>query len=163
MLMCILVVLKAHVCASLSSHPLCLFSVPSAWGSPRQSSRFLPSPSQLTTQQVERWSLRALLWPGSPCPSISMMCPARALLPAGRLPGRAGVGAHWPCLSSSPWAALSSALCLWCLLSCSSCSRFCVAGGLHWQPDAPRASAFPSSPSRQGGCMCPAHLFRPWL
>lgn len=54
LLVCILVVSKAHVCASLSSHPLCVSALPSARGPPLQSSRFLPSPSQPTTQQGSR-------------------------------------------------------------------------------------------------------------
>lgn len=78
LLVCILVVSKAHVCASLSSHPLCVSALPSARGSPLQSSRFLPSPSQPTTQQVERWSPRALLWPGGRRPGLRMMDSAQA-------------------------------------------------------------------------------------
>lgn len=34
LLVCILVVSKAHVCASLSSHPLCVSALPSARGPP---------------------------------------------------------------------------------------------------------------------------------
>lgn len=71
------------LCLSLLLSPLCLSPAPSALGPPHQSSHFLPSPSHPTTQQVEHWLLRTLLWPGSPCPDISMMCPAQALLPAG--------------------------------------------------------------------------------
>lgn len=71
------------LCLSLLLSPLCLSPTPSALGPPHQSSHFLPSPSHLTTQQVEHWLLRTLLWPGSPCPDISMLCPAQALLPAG--------------------------------------------------------------------------------
>lgn len=37
LLVCILVVSKAHVCASLSSHPLCVSALPSAWGAPHSS------------------------------------------------------------------------------------------------------------------------------
>lgn len=74
LLVCILVVLKAHVCASLSSHPLCVsLPYPLPGGPSHQSSRFLPSPSQPTTQQVERRPLRASLWPGSPCLGICML------------------------------------------------------------------------------------------
>ena len=47
------------------------------WGPPHQSSCFLPNPSQPTTQQVDRWSLRTLLWPGSLCPGICMMYSAQ--------------------------------------------------------------------------------------
>jgi len=94
LLVCILVVSKAHVCASLSSHPLCVSALPSARGPPLQSSRFLPSPSQPTTQQVERWSPRALLWPGDPCPGLRMMDSAQAPSARGQDPQAEVSG--WP-------------------------------------------------------------------
>lgn len=99
--MCVSVVLKVHVYASLSSYPLCVFLLHPL--PPHQSSYFLPSPSHPTTQQVEHWLLRALLWPGSPCPENSMMWPAQALLPAGIPPctppqGLTGLG----CLAGFP-------------------------------------------------------------
>lgn len=152
------------LCLSLLLSPLCLSPAPSALGPPHQSSHFLPSPSHPTTQQVEHWLLRTLLWPGSPCPDISMMCPAQALLPAGishptLWPRWARVLGWLPVQLTS--VALSYAFQSPCLPSCSGCDCFCIAGGLH----CPRGShQLPSSlPSRRGGCMCPAHLCRPQL
>lgn len=92
LLVCVLFVLKVQVLAFLPSHPLCVYP-----GPPYQSSRFLPSPSQLTTQQVERWSLRALLWPGSPCPGIRMMYSAQAPTARRQTPRLSWVGVlGWP-------------------------------------------------------------------
>lgn len=81
--MCVSVVLKAHVCTSLSSYPLCVSLLhPLPWAPPHQPTYLLPSPSHLTTQQVEHW-FRILLWPGIPCPDVSMVCSARlCCLPA---------------------------------------------------------------------------------
>lgn len=103
---CVRGVLKAHVGASLSSHPLCVSAPPSARGPPHQPSCFLPRPSRPTTQQVERGSLRTLLWPGSP--GIRMVYLPGHLRPAGRLPGRAGWGVWLPHPSS--WARSASAV-----------------------------------------------------
>lgn len=159
--MCNLVVLKAHVCASLSSYPLCVSTVPSARGPPRQSSRFPPSPSQPTTQQVERWSQRALLWPGSPCPGISMMCPAQVPTACRQGPRLSWVGVS---AGLTPPAGLSSALscalpCLPCLLSRVCCFCFCIAGGsalAFWVLMGFPPSLLSPFSSRQGGCMYPA-------
>lgn len=129
--MCVSVVLKVHVYASLSSYPLCVFLLHPL--PPHQSSYFLPSPSHPTTQQVEHWLLRALLWPGSPCPENSMMWPAQALLPAGIPPLHPSSGPHWARVpgwlpfqltSFLPSAALQSP----CLPSCSGCTCFALLG-----------------------------------
>ena len=74
------------LCLSLLSSPLCLCPALCPGGPPLQSSRFLPSPSQPTTQQVERWSPRALLWPGDPCPGLRMMDSAQAPSARGQDP-----------------------------------------------------------------------------
>lgn len=82
---------------SLLLSPLCLSPAPSTLGPPHQPTYLLPSPSHLTTQQVEHW-FRTLLWPGSPCPDVSMVCSAQAWLPAGIPPSLAGLG----CLTGFP-------------------------------------------------------------
>lgn len=159
LLVCILVVSKAHVCASLSSHPLCVSALPSARGPPLQSSRFLPSPSQPTTQQVERWSPRALLWPGSPRPGLRMMDSAQAPSARGQDPQAElgwGVGlasrALFCCSGAPPISPPS--------FPASSC--FCIAAGcaLMWVLGLPAPLPPPSS---RVGSMRPAHLFRPGL
>lgn len=157
------------LCLSLLLSPLCLSPAPSALGPPHQSSHFLPSPSHLTTQQVEHWLLRTLLWPGSPCPEISMVCPAQALLPAGITHPTPTL---WPC-----WARVLG----WLPVQLTSLLRSAMLSSLLAFPPALAAIAsallgactlrgwegshqLPSSrPSRRGGCMCPAHLYRPQL
>lgn len=116
------------LCLSLLLPPLCLSPAPSSLGPPHQSSYLLPSPSHPKTQQVEHW-FRTSLWPISPCPDISMMCSAQALLPAGIALGLAGLGCLAGCTSvSSPllpsaWLPVSSpSLLLW-LYSLLHCSR----------------------------------------
>lgn len=89
------------LCLSLLLSPLCLSPAPSPLGSLHQSSYLLPSPSHPKTQQVEHW-FRTLLWPDSPCPDISMMCSAQALLSASIALGLAGLRYLAGFTSSSP-------------------------------------------------------------
>lgn len=86
-------------------------------GPPHQSSRFLPSPSQLTSQQVERWSLRTLLWPGSLCPSICMTYSVQAPSARGQAPRLSWVGVSGYLELSSPFSAVPPCSCpFWLLL-----------------------------------------------
>ena len=135
--MCILVVYKAHVCASLSSHPLCVSALPSARGVPLQSSRFLPSPSQLTTQQVERWSPRALLWLGGRRPGLRMMDSAQAPSARGQDP-QAELG--WSvglasralfCCSGAPPVSPPSFLASSCFCIAAGCALYGCSGCRH--------------------------------
>lgn len=128
--LCVSVVLKARVYASLSLllPPLCLSPAPSSLGPPHQSSYLLPSPSHPKTQQVEH-RFRTLLWLDSSCPDISMTCSAQALLPAGIALGLAGAGVPgWLHLqltfprSPQPCSRVSSPR----HPSCSGCIRFCT-------------------------------------
>lgn len=140
------------LCFYLLSSPLCLYSA-LCWGPPHQSRCFLPSPSQLTTQQVEHWSLRTLLLPGSLCPGVCMMYSAQAprlswVAVSGRLPPRTGLLRPQ---RRSAWPGLPSLLPLLLLLRIAAAESAFIPWVLMGLPP-----SLPSPfPNRQGGCICP--------
>ena len=162
---CILVVLKARVCASLSSHPLCVslpYPLPGA-PTPGESLPAEPPPADDPAG-------RALVTGGialvrQPRLGVRMTYPAQIFAPPRQAPRLSWDGVSgWPCPST-----LASS----CLSCASPCLPFFPAGvafasasqlGLHGHPAHRPCPLFPSPLPRQAGwCMHPALLFRRWL
>lgn len=148
--MCILVVLKPmsvplpRLIPSVSLYPtLCP-------GPPHQASRFLPSPPQPTTQQVERWSLGHCFGQAAP-PGPLHDYPAQVLAPP---PPPLAPRLSWDGLYGWLLPQLCSASSL--RLPCWCCSCFCVTAGAAWTPACGPRRPFPSPAGGVVRAPCPA-------
>lgn len=154
---CILVVLKAHVCASPSSHPLCVslpYPLPGA-PTPGESLPAEPPPADNPAGRMLVTGGIALV--SQPRLGICMMILRRSSLPRpphrlswdGVSPGlapRAGLALPQLCSALSP------------LPPCWCCSCLCITAGVAWTPCSRTPSCTPSPPQHGGGvhAPCPA-------
>lgn len=150
------------LCLSFLSSPLCLSALPSAWGplTPVESLPAEPLPADDPAGRASATEGIALARQPLPGHLHDALRPGFHRL-------QAGFQAEWAQVSGGPHP-LSRAPPLQLCSACLPSVRWPSLLLLHsswpctdpWGAHGPLPSPFPS---RQGGCMCPTQLFRPWL